>query len=271
MVKNKYLLFVINTVHNSIKSFGMIFEKAIWFIFKYSKFKSILRNDYGITRINSLNPSSWKKNAKYFKAENDSGQKYFVKVVRWGNQIENEYAVLSEIDRLFDEYSGNFPRYVGHLNNEWISFIVVNWIDGCTLDEFLSDNEGLSDNIKNDLYSQLCTILNIIQFIEIVHRDIKPQNFMVEKNGDDLKVILIDFAFAIGCCGNSRNVKLYEVVNKYNPLRFVGEHYKPSVLHWDDAYAFLKISNQYNITNNPAFFSERVNKCYYSIEMDSLD
>lgn len=70
--------------------------------------------------------------------------------------------------------------------------IVAEWIDGCTLSDYLCSNPSLQD--RRRIAKELAEALAYIHQQQIVHRDLKPSNIMVTHNGSYVK--LIDFGLA---------------------------------------------------------------------------
>lgn len=82
----------------------------------------------------------------------------------------------------------------------WGVCIVMEWIDGETLKEWLRQEDSLSGNpsatlkSKHNIILQLLDALQYIHAKQIVHRDLKPSNIMITHNGNHVK--LIDFGLS---------------------------------------------------------------------------
>ena len=70
--------------------------------------------------------------------------------------------------------------------------IVMEYVDGCTLDEFLASNPSLE--IRRRVFEQLVAAVAYIHRNGIVHNDIKPGNILVSRADNNVK--LIDFGLA---------------------------------------------------------------------------
>lgn len=70
--------------------------------------------------------------------------------------------------------------------------IVMEYIDGCTLTEFIAENPPAE--ARKRVFKQLLQAVAYIHRSGLVHNDIKPDNIMVTRSGNDVK--LIDFGLA---------------------------------------------------------------------------
>ena len=72
--------------------------------------------------------------------------------------------------------------------------IVMEYIDGETLDNLLKHEELPSLTVRRRIANELCAAAAYVHSLGIVHRDLKPENIMVTRNGQRVK--LIDFGMA---------------------------------------------------------------------------
>jgi len=77
-------------------------------------------------------------------------------------------------------------------DNHW-SFMIMDYLDGCTLDQHVAQHGPLTQERTNDLGRQIADALRLVHRNGILHRDIKPQNIMLTKNDH---IVLMDFGSA---------------------------------------------------------------------------
>src|SRR6266702_3085785 len=91
----------------------------------------------------------------------------------------------------------NLPGIYDHFTENERTYLVMQFIEGETLEEFLEHTGGdpLSVEQVFDWAEQLCEVLSYLhsQPPPIVFRDLKPANVMIKKNG---QLFLIDFGIA---------------------------------------------------------------------------
>ena len=74
-----------------------------------------------------------------------------------------------------------------------LKFITMEFIEGKDLASILKEKGRLSFAESANIISQTCTALDAAHCEGVVHRDLKPQNIMVEKSG---RIIVMDFGIA---------------------------------------------------------------------------
>lgn len=76
---------------------------------------------------------------------------------------------------------------------EGMPFIIMEYVNGHTLKEMLDEKGALNQSVAIDMFLQILSALTCAHNAGIIHRDVKPQNVIVDTNG---KVKLTDFGIA---------------------------------------------------------------------------
>lgn len=120
------------------------------------------------------------------------------------NDIDREVSVLTRASS-FDSCNNNVVCYYGKIVTSYRSrnyfVIVMEYIEGIPLSRL--SNEKLSDDNLNNIIQQLLIAVGYIHSLQIVHRDIKPDNIIYDPRSGVVK--LIDFGFS--CYSVLYNVK----------------------------------------------------------------
>src|SRR5260221_3100841 len=74
-----------------------------------------------------------------------------------------------------------------------VKFITMEFVEGCDLRKLLLDNGKLSPEQAVDIIRQVCLALEAAHAAGVIHRHLKPQNVMQEKNG---RILVMDFGLA---------------------------------------------------------------------------
>ena len=103
------------------------------------------------------------------------------------NQLKTEALVAMKLThpnivtlRAFEENNGN-------------SFLVMDYVDGVTLDDYLSEKGEFSEEETVKLLKPIAEALDYAHGEGVVHRDVKPANVMIRKDG---RLFILDFGIA---------------------------------------------------------------------------
>ncbi len=87
------------------------------------------------------------------------------------------------------------------ISDDNIPYIATEWVDGKSINEYCEDN-SLNLNARLNLFKQICSAVSFAHNKLIIHRDIKPDNILVDSHG---QIKLLDFGIAKIVDENSNN------------------------------------------------------------------
>ena len=105
-----------------------------------------------------------------------------------------------------------------------VKFITMEFIEGKDLTSLIKEKGRLSFEECADVVYQTCTALDAAHSEGVVHRDLKPQNIMVEKSG---RIIVMDFGIARTMehgGGMTQTGALIGTPDYMSPEQVMGEH-----------------------------------------------
>jgi serine/threonine protein kinase len=83
------------------------------------------------------------------------------------------------------------------VGKESVAYLVMEYLDGCTLSDVLAEEERLPLYWVVDILEQVCSAVHEAHQQGVVHRDLKPDNIWLEPNGlGGYRVKVLDFGIA---------------------------------------------------------------------------
>jgi len=83
------------------------------------------------------------------------------------------------------------------VGKESVAYLVMEYLDGCTLSDVLAEEERLPLDWVVDILEQMCSAVHEAHQQGVVHRDLKPDNIWLEPNGlGGYRVKVLDFGIA---------------------------------------------------------------------------
>lgn len=104
-----------------------------------------------------------------------------------GDRFRNEAYIQSSVSH------PNIARLYEYLVTGETACIIMEYVDGDPLDVYLHRKGKLSSEETENIIKQIAAALAYLHGKDILHRDIKPQNFKVQSNGT---VTMLDFGIA---------------------------------------------------------------------------
>mgnify|MGYP001823726610 CR=1 FL=1 len=112
-----------------------------------------------------------------------------------GNELANiRKQFLNEAQRLVQCYHPNIVRFYEFFIEDEVPYIVMDYIEGKTLDEIVFPENPLSEATAIKYIRQIGEALKVVHSKGLLHRDIKPQNLILARDND--RVVLIDFGIS---------------------------------------------------------------------------
>jgi len=126
-----------------------------------------------------------------------SGNKHATKILK-KNFIRQDYwkRIKTEIEIIKTVNHPNIIKFVDTFENSEYYFMVLEYLKDGNLTKFIKSKLYLSENTVKTIIFQLANSLKYLKRLGIIHRDIKPDNILVDKTNDELKIKLTDFGFA---------------------------------------------------------------------------
>lgn len=103
-------------------------------------------------------------------------------------RFRNEAIMLSSLNH------PNIVKFLNYVENDQGIFLIMEYVDGMTLEDFINKKNGLIVEEKAyPMFRQILDAFNYAHKHNIVHRDIKPSNILLDKNNN---VKILDFGIA---------------------------------------------------------------------------
>lgn len=84
-----------------------------------------------------------------------------------------------------------------HAGGEAVAYLVMEYLDGCTLGDILTEEKQLPLEWVVDILEQVCSAVHEAHMQGVVHRDLKPENIWLEPNRlGGYRVKVLDFGIA---------------------------------------------------------------------------
>ena len=134
-----------------------------------------------------------------FKArEISTGRIVAVKKMLIGNSPSKYKKIIKEINLLKNLDHPNIVKYYDYFEEEDYIYIMMEYLEGCTLKQYIQNNENILEDNARIIIKQLLTALSYLHYTcDICHRDVKPENIMFKEKDDINSLKLLDFGLSL--------------------------------------------------------------------------
>jgi serine/threonine protein kinase/tetratricopeptide (TPR) repeat protein len=103
-----------------------------------------------------------------------------------------------------------------------VKFITMEFVEGCDLRKLLLDKGKLPPEQAVEIMSQVCQALEAAHSAGVIHRDLKPQNIMQDKQG---RILVMDFGLArsLASDGMTQTGALLGTIDYMSPEQAMGK------------------------------------------------
>lgn len=174
-----------------------------------------------------------------------------------GNFAREEWRIAKELTDKGFEFAAK-PLFWHKLRGGG-SVVVTEFVEGESLASIKLD-ESKADEIA----AQIAEAAAFLRASGFVHRDIRPENLLIDSEG---KLKLIDFQFAVMAGGEELIYREPELAHDYLPMRILaalGEGYALARGKWNDDYSFLKCLEQFPPTEEARRVRSELTRWAYS-------
>ena len=105
--------------------------------------------------------------------------------------------ICREIEILKSISHKNIVQLYESISTEHNFYLIMEYIDGGDLGDFISKNISISENLACRFFRQLISAIEYLNYMGVTHRDIKPENILLDSSHNDIKVI--DFGLSNYC------------------------------------------------------------------------
>ena len=159
---------------------------------------------------------------------------------------ENKKFVIKEIELLKNLEHPNIVKYYNFLKEENHIYIIMEYLEGSTLREYMKDNiDKIDENIAREIIKQILNALSYLHYsCDICHRDIKPENIMFTEKDNKSTIKLLDFGLSIDSFESKFKLLNCGTITYMAPEQISSKRYTKSVDIWSVGIILYRLLNK---------------------------
>lgn len=191
-----------------------------------------LKNTHFFEKLTPLNILDYTTSGYLYFYAQYNGRDVFIKYGGVGSSALNEYKFTK---CLFEQNHSHFLDPVLLYDSSKTPILLFDYVEGISLEQWIK--EGNNENASKQLFE----IISVLQNVKVIHRDIRPENFVVVKN----TLYLLDFQYAMNL---QKPVELDFIKKDYKMACAIGNsNYRSRAIAWNDVDSYKKMCNSLGI------------------------
>lgn len=192
----------------------------------------------GFSNIELIRINQGRANKQAFLRGKLNDREVFIKSMPFDSASTNEYRRSRALYEVLPKHVVE-PLY--YKKDNGLCFVATEYINAPTLEKIMQE-QVLPQETKVSYISQMTSIARALIKQQIVHRDIRPANFLVLP---DNTLKLIDFEYAVS---RKKYREMRAIRKSPGTIRDLGDAYALGIYKWDDMYSFAKIMRELGAT-----------------------
>ena len=151
--------------------------------------------------------------AQVVQRRHDSTQKAVLKVLKNNKNAQARGRMHREVESLRTLHStaAKVPGVLEHNTDEFDDtgiqlYVVMEYIHGRTLAEIVAESNGLTLEKAISIAQEICKTMTVCHENDVLHRDLKPQNIIVDDENDVLEVTILDYGLSFNRADNEEEL-----------------------------------------------------------------
>ena len=190
------------------------------------------------------------------------------KIENHTKNVQREVAIMQKLQN-----QHNIVRLDEILEDEHYFYLVMENCKGGNITKFLENHENEIDEFKvRNIIKECLKTLAICHDHDVIHNDIKPENFLLEEKDDIRTIKLIDFGISIDCTNTDDEYVFYESTPWYSsPESLSSKSSKKNDVWQIGVMTHLLLTGKFPFNDQQNPYKPSVYKIWNSVLNDTID